>query len=85
METIRVGDRVRSYDFPGVTDCFVEGIVVGIGEEIEGCPRYRIRITGCVFQGRDVTDCSCPQEFVFPPVNGTPRLFGGVCSGVQRL
>jgi hypothetical protein len=58
--TIAVGDRVRSFDFPlyledrdcflgidteGDRVAFVEGIVEAIGEDVmQGCARYRIRI-----------------------------------------
>lgn len=81
--SIQVGDTVRSFDFDGRTDCYVDGIVEAIGPvaEFRDCDRYTIRVTCQVFAGK-------PQAkhtpHVYPPVNGTPKLFGGVCNGVQK-
>lgn len=68
-ETITVGDRVRSFDFVGVTTNFIDGVVVDL-VEFEDCRRYRI---------------ATPTGDRFPPVNGTPSLFGGVTRGVIKL
>lgn len=84
---IYVGDKVRSHDFPREQGldrppCFVEGTVVGI-EKIEGCDRYKIQVERKVWAGEEVED---PYDgYVYPPVNGTPKLFGGVCDGVERI
>jgi hypothetical protein len=77
---IKVGDRVCSYDFDGRDDCYVEGTVVGFAK-VEGCSRYRIRASLRVIEGVAVPF----DEEVLPPVNGTPRLLGGVCNGVRRI
>ena len=50
-DIIKVGNHVRSYDFPDLdgmkTTCYVEGTVEAIGQvpEVGGCDRYTIRIT----------------------------------------
>ena len=79
---IHVGNRVRSYDFQNVRDCFVEGVVVAI-ERHEGCKRYKIQVERKVWSGEEVEDPY--RGFVFPPVNGTQRLFGGECDGVELV
>lgn len=81
---IQVGDRVRSYDFDGRRDCYVEGFVQSF-QEIEGCERYAINVDRVVFGGREVELKGRYAGGVFPPVNGTPKLFGGVCNGVEKL
>lgn len=79
--TIRAGDHVRSYDFPGRTDCYVEGYVEGF-RELEGCQRYIIAVYCRVLEGRQVP-CNHPRQY-FPPVNGEATTFGGVCRGVVK-
>jgi len=96
---IKVGDTVRSHDFPDrytgkrdskddANSCYYEGIVAGIspvttdGSGFPDCPRYAIRITRRVFAGNEV---ECDDRYVFPPLNGTPRSFGGECLGVELL
>ena len=88
MAEIIPGTRVRSFDFDGrdvegERACFVEGTVVGFCE-LEGCTRYDIIVDRRVFGGEDCA-LSADGERVFPPVNGTPKLFGGVCDGVVAL
>jgi hypothetical protein len=81
-EEIRLGDRVRSYDFEHHDDCYVEGTVEEITEHMEGCPRYRIVGLFRAFDGRQ--EMLDGVEF-FPPVNGTPRMMGGYCNGVRKI
>lgn len=79
---IHIGDRVRSYDFGRDRECFIEGVVEGI-QRLEGCDRYKIRVQRKVWAGAEVED---PYDgHVFPPVNGTRKLFGGVCDLVERI
>ena len=82
---VRVGDRVRSFDFAVTTEdgkrlgrdlegeraCYVEGVVSSI-EEIQGCDRYVIEVSRRVFGG----EVRPPRENdrVIPPVNGTPTM-----------
>lgn len=89
--TIKVGDRVRSFDFPdsptgrtleGPRAAYVEGEVVEL-RELEGCPRYIVRVERRVFGGKETTNRI--GELVHPPVNGTPSWLGDVCDGVERL
>lgn len=76
------GDRVRSYDFAGILDCYVEGVVEALTEPMEGCPRYKVRVERCVRQGREVAAFA---EHVYPPVNGTPSWTGKLTNLVWRL
>ena len=87
--TITVRDRVKSYDFPdrlvydrkGAEACFVEGVVIGI-VRMEGCDRYEIAVDRRVFRGMNEKG---PFAMVYPPVNGTPSLFGGPTNGVVKV
>ena len=79
---IKVGNRVRSYDFARDRECYVEGIVEGF-ERLEGCERYKIRVARKVWAGEEVEN---PYDgHVYPPLNGTPKLFGGECNGVELV
>ena len=94
---IQVGDKVRSFDFADTFDdgkqfgrdlevdraCYVEGEVEGF-KEVEGCQRYIIRVDHKVFGGKE-EDILGRFPYVYPPVNGTPKLFGGVCDNVELV
>lgn len=79
---IQVGSKVRSYDFPHALDCYVEGVVEDF-KEFEGCKRYMLRVDRKVWAGEEVKDPY--RGHVYPPVNGTPKLCGGVCDGVKLV
>ena len=84
--TIQVGDFVRSFDFPnrdieGERACYMEGRVVDF-QDYQGCTRYVIEVSRCVFAGEEKD--AWPKR-IFPPVNGTRRLLGGVCDGVELI
>lgn len=89
MDAIKVGDKVRSFDneyrrdVSGTSAYYVEGVVTGFMER-EACLRYEIEVKRDVYMGRDVVGrLNC---FVYPPVNGTPRLFSdGPCDYVVKL
>lgn len=91
-QTISVGDRVRSFDFPYFRDTegehahYVEGVVVGY-QHLEGCLRYVIAVDRHVISGedRDLSDIPANERQVFPPMNGTPTLGGRVTNGVARV
>ena len=82
-----IGDRVRAFDFDDDRDlegpraCYMEGQITGL-EQMEGCWRYKIEVSKCVFGG-EVRDRY--PAVVYPPINGTPRMFGGECNGVEVL
>ena len=82
-----VGDRVRSFDFHGNKDlegpraCYMEGQITGL-QMLEGCWRYKIEVSKCVGAGKVREQF---PDVIFPPVNGTPRMFGGECNGVELL
>lgn len=88
--TIKVGDRVKSYDFPDLLtwdperaeECFVEGVVQVI-TSMEGCDRYGIAVDRRVLGGEDRWPGD--QKWVYPPVNGVPTLTGGVTFAVVKL
>ena len=93
---IQVGDRVRSFDFAesfddgaqfgrdleGERACYVEGVVLDLADR-EGCPRYEIHVDRDVFGGEE-SDRRVGRV-VYPPVNGTPKSFGGVCDSVELV
>ena len=82
-----VGDRVRSFDFHGNKDlegpraCYMEGQITGL-QMLEGCWRYKIEVTKCVGAGKVREQF---PDVIFPPVNGTPRMLGGECNGVEVI
>ena len=88
---IKVGNRVRSFDFsdrPGGRDvtgeraCYIEGTVVGF-ESLEGCERYVIHVKRDGFRGEEKTHRVGSKRY--PPVNGTPTLFGDVTDCVELV
>ena len=89
---IEVGSKVRSFDFArgesgrdlkGERACYVEGVVEGF-KEVEGCERYVVRVDRKVFAG-DEEDILGRFPYVYPPVNGTPRLMGGTTNAVELI
>ena len=86
--SVQVGDRVRSFDFGNARDlegdraCYVEGRVEDFVSH-EGCRRYKILVERCVFAGED--DDRRVGSYVFPPVNGTPTMFGGLTCFVELV
>jgi len=85
---ICVGDLVRSYDFNSRRDiegpgaCYIEGVVQEI-VHASGCERYKIRCTRRVVAG--VTDDTDVDRSYFPPVNGTPTVYDGLTSFVEKI
>jgi len=88
---LEIGTRVRSFDFPfneeskeeGPRACWIEGPIEGVCRDFPDCPRYVIRVDRQVFAGKEKTDLI--GECIYPPLNGTPRSFGGeFCDGVWR-
>lgn len=93
MEKINVGDKVRSFDFAefrgmgrdleGERACYAEGTVEEVGVWMEGCPRYKIRVSKRVFGGEEHK--RWVGEEIFPPENGTPTMFGEKTDGVEKI
>jgi hypothetical protein len=86
---LKVGDRVRSFDFEsrdlvGARACYIEGTVLAIGvppREVCNCEgHYHVRVDRQVFGG--VERKELVGRMVYPPVNGTPGLFGAT-NGVE--
>lgn len=99
--SIKIGDRVRSYDFPDMVgsdhpagQSYVEGVVSGIikyGTDPHRftCDVYVIAATKWV-RGGEVLEINeynkdVVSEHYYPPVNGTPSSMGGVTYGVVRV
>jgi hypothetical protein len=86
--SISVGDRARSFDFDRSRDvsgeraCYVEGEVVAF-DHVEGCRRYRILVDRDVFGGEE--ESTRVGLFITPPVNGTPKSFGGTTNFVELV
>jgi hypothetical protein len=80
--SIKVGDKVRSYDFPQNFEfgdfergekCFVEGTVVDITHEPPfSHGAYVIEVHRCVWDGEEKSEFN---EVVYPPVNGLDQMF----------
>ena len=89
-DEIKVGDRVRSYDFEDRKDCYVEGTVVYIGREFNQgehtvafeCDRYVIKVERCVSNNKVIQYYGA---FAFPPVNGTLTTRGRITNHVERV
>jgi len=90
-DKIMTNDKVRSYDFPGREDCYVEGIVEEIGRfspYFTSCEHYKIRVTKKVFAGEEedldtwkenhTSNPDFPEGYgcCFPPINGTLSFTG---------
>lgn len=74
---IEIGDRVRSYDFEFNRTAYVEGIVTAIRPAEPGeCSRYEIKVEKRFLCGGLDHSAEWIGRKVYPPVNGTPRLFG---------
>jgi len=89
--TIRIGTRVRAFDFminedgcalEGSEACFVEGEVVAF-DYAEGCKRYHILVERDVFGGKEEEHRI--GKVVTPPINGTPCFDQGFTKFVQAL
>lgn len=90
-QIIEVGDKVRSYDHERIRDSYVEGVVEAVGDvdAFDDCARYTIKVERYMMAGKDVTqkflDHNDNDPYVYPPVNGTLKLFGGICHGVEKI
>lgn len=86
-----IGTVVRSHDFPdGKRDrwYYVEGEVIGVTNPDEhhifnDCARYIIAVHKRVVRGSEV-EVHNANRIVYPPINGTPRIFGE-CNGVESI
>lgn len=85
--SISIGSKVRSFDFEardltGANATYVEGEVVDIRWHID-CDRYVILVDKQIFTGDNVD--YHVGELIFTPVNGTPKIMGGVSDHVKLL
>ena len=78
-DTVKVGDLVRSFDFPGQVDHYMVGEVTEVGEF-----SYRIQRTQVVSNGVRKCDSACNPVIITAPKNGTEGFFGPSC-GVQVI
>lgn len=61
-----VGQRIRAYDFPGITSCYMEGTVLDPNGRMLSdpyCPAYVIAIEKQVFNDEDVTK-PCDRGYI---------------------
>jgi hypothetical protein len=80
---VSVGDRVRSYDWSSRDDCYMEGPVENIVFH-EGYERYQIAVEARVWHGVNEKIHNA-RSHVYPPVNGTPTIFGEHTFFVEKL
>lgn len=60
---MRVGDIVKSYDFPGITDCYMVGKVVGVHFDGTFRAKFIKRVFGGVEDRKFKTDYfTAPQQ-----------------------
>ena len=79
-EVLPVGTRVRSFDFIGCRDCYIDGVIEGYGGSVfPSDAHYRVRTVSRVWEGREVP-LKEPEQRVYPPING---MFGRIL--VERL
>lgn len=76
--TIKVGDKVRSFDFVGNTECYFVGTVIAITP----MQQYDIKVDYQVWEGKKAKTNYCDR--VVPPLNGLDGIFG-LTRGVQRI
>lgn len=76
--TIAIGDRVRSFDFVGNSECYFVGVVSGLSK----FEQYDITVEYQVWEGKRAETNYC--ESVHPPVNGVLGIYG-ITNGVQRI
>ena len=82
---LNVGERVRSFDFDsrelkGESACYIEGII----EKVNGV--YKIKVERQVFAGEEISGAgSLVGKYVFPPINGSRKLFGGEFNAVVKI
>lgn len=77
--TIVVGDKVRSFDFPGDATCYFVGTVTKVRQDAE---QYDIAVEYQVWEDEVQETNYCAS--VHPPLNGMRGIFGLV-RGVQRI
>lgn len=74
----KVGDHIRSYDFPGMRgDCWLEGIVTRVIDERVEFVATRRMVEGTVL-------AQFPTTFTAPQ-NGTETFFGKITNGLEIL
>ena len=66
-----VGARVRSYDFPGHDDCYIEGLVLDVNR---AAGVYRVLVDTVVWEGKEKPVRE--GRVVSPPLNGRPGMWG---------
>ena len=70
-EVFKPGAFVRSYDFPGCWDSYVEGYVAGYGGDVfPSDVHYRVAVVRRVWEGRQLPDDKT-EKVVYPPMRGS--------------
>lgn len=81
VEKIKIGDMVKSYDFPGMEMYYVKGVVEDI-VVLDGCKRYKIKVEAAYDEDGEY---AFGAEYVYPPVNGLDKFCGGKTNGVVKI
>tara|TARA_B100001287_G_scaffold240575_1_gene215048 strand:+ start:2577 stop:2864 length:288 start_codon:yes stop_codon:yes gene_type:complete len=91
VKTVKVGDKVRSFDFhsrdvEGIDACYVEGVV----ESIEGHPMgygdgeyVKFLITKKIFSGEERTETL--GEYNWVPQNGQENWNGKLTNHIEKI
>jgi hypothetical protein len=77
INTVNVGDRVRSFDWVSRSDSYIEGTVYAIER---GC--YKIHVKRRVMLGE--VERTYANEYAYPPVNGSDGMCG-IYNGVVAI
>lgn len=87
IHEIRVGDYVRSYDFPDDEDCYIEGVVLETDRFFmeKGVDCYVIKVKCVVWQGKRLPRWEWRSNIITPPMNGSLSSFGRVMNSVICL
>lgn len=79
VQNFEVGAKVKSFDFPGISNCYVEGTIIAVDNQ---SLNYEVLVTRKVMDGKEITFYGAP--LVYPPFNGL-TCFGGKTNGVIAL
>ncbi len=71
VQNFEVGAKVKSFDFPGISNCYVEGTVIKVDKSFQN---YEVLVTRKVMDGKEITFRE--GSIVYPPLNGLSGFFG---------
>lgn len=71
VQNFEVGAKVKSFDFPGISNCYVEGTIIAVDNR---SLNYEVLVTRKVMDGKEITFRE--GSIVYPPLNGLSGFFG---------